>query len=63
MVAVVLIYQRYAPARIRNSCRFEPTCSNYAMLAIRKYGAFIGVMRSFRRIISCHEPNGGVDNP
>ena len=43
-------------------CRFEPTCSTYAMEAIKKYGPVKGVFLSFKRILKCnpfHE--GGYD--
>jgi putative membrane protein insertion efficiency factor len=35
-------------------CRFYPTCSDYSIQAIEKYGVIKGLFLSFRRIISCH---------
>ncbi|WP_408397561.1 membrane protein insertion efficiency factor YidD [Paraburkholderia sediminicola] len=36
------VYRRFAPVALRNACLFEPTCSEYALRAIRKYGPFRG---------------------
>lgn len=57
------LYQRYAPARIRNSCRFEPTCSDYALICLRHYGFWRGWRESFSRIRRCCPPHGGMDHP
>jgi len=40
------------------SCRFVPTCSEYALQAIKKYGPFKGGYLALRRILRCH-PWGG----
>ena len=37
-IQLILLYQYFAPQKIRDACRFEPSCSNYAILALRKYG-------------------------
>ncbi|MBI2375751.1 MAG: membrane protein insertion efficiency factor YidD [Deltaproteobacteria bacterium] len=45
-------------------CRFHPTCSAYAIEAIRKYGAFSGSLRALRRLMRCHPLHpGGFDPP
>ncbi len=59
----VLIYQRYAPYKLRSSCLFEPSCSEYMLLSIEKYGAVKGVLKGIGRIFRCHQPNGGIDYP
>ncbi len=59
----VLVYQRLAPDRLRESCLFTPTCSDYMILAIKKYGLIRGVFKGIGRLCRCHHPNGGVDNP
>jgi len=63
IISLIRFYQRHASLRLRAACRFTPTCSEYAVLAIEKYGVISGIVRGFRRVISCHEPNGGVDYP
>ena len=59
----ILIYQKHAPERIRQSCLFTPSCSEYMRLAIEKYGTVRGVAKGIRRLCRCHQPNGGVDLP
>lgn len=45
-----------------NSCRFIPTCSEYAYQAIEKYGILRGILLGFKRIIKCHPfAKGGWD--
>jgi len=62
-LALVRAYQRGAPGRVRESCRFEPTCSNYAILAIDKYGIVKGLFAIVGRLARCRPPNGGIDFP
>jgi putative membrane protein insertion efficiency factor len=62
-VAFIRLYQRAAPAQVRGLCRFTPTCSEYAILAIEKYGLAVGSVRAFRRILRCRSPHGGIDEP
>lgn len=40
------------------SCRFTPTCSQYAVEALKKYGPVKGLWLTIRRILRCH-PGGG----
>jgi len=44
------------------SCRYIPTCSEYAMIAIEKYGAIKGSWMAMKRILRCHPfHKGGYD--
>lgn len=63
MIFSVKLYQRIAPAKVRNRCRFEPSCSNYMIGAIEKYGAWKGFGKGFLRICRCRPPHGGFDEP
>ncbi|MEK6288216.1 MAG: membrane protein insertion efficiency factor YidD [Acidobacteriota bacterium] len=45
------------------SCRFTPTCSEYAMQAIKKYGAVRGVYLGARRLLRCHPFHPGGYDP
>jgi putative membrane protein insertion efficiency factor len=63
LILFIRLYQKAAPARIRNSCRFEPTCSEYMALSIQKYGVRKGVKKGIDRLIRCKPPNDGLDYP
>jgi putative component of membrane protein insertase Oxa1/YidC/SpoIIIJ protein YidD len=63
IIYCVKLYQHYAPSRIRLACVFEPSCSVYMLMAIDKYGGVKGTIKGFRRLLRCHFPNGGEDNP
>ncbi|WP_081669709.1 membrane protein insertion efficiency factor YidD [Pseudomonas taiwanensis] len=62
-ILLIRLYQRVAPQRLRSACRYEPSCSNYALTAIRKYGAWQGWKLAIRRIYRCKPPYGGRDFP
>jgi putative membrane protein insertion efficiency factor len=55
-------YQRYAPSDVRDRCCFTPTCSEYMLLAVEKYGVCRGIAAGTARLIRCRPP-GGVDYP
>ena len=63
VILFVLAYQKFAPADLRTACRFEPTCSDYMLLAIEKYGFLRGFFKGIKRLLRCHYPNGGIDYP
>ncbi|WP_301097930.1 membrane protein insertion efficiency factor YidD [Otariodibacter sp.] len=62
-IQLILLYQRLAPHKIRDACRFEPTCSNYAIIVLKKYGFLKGWRMTFNRLSRCKYPNGGIDEP
>ena len=63
MIFCVECYQLLAPTKTRMNCRFEPSCSQYMILAIKKYGAFRGLHKGIKRLKRCAPPNGGYDMP
>ena len=63
LIGIVKLYQRFAPASLRNKCRFEPSCSQYMVLSIQKYGAFKGLKKGVGRICRCNVKHGGFDYP
>ncbi len=63
VISLVRTYQRIAPDRLRACCRFEPSCSNYMILSVKKYGATNGVKKGISRILRCRPPFGGIDKP
>ncbi len=58
---LIRLYQRYAPDRVRSSCVFEPSCSEYMLQAIDKYGTLRGIRRGFARLKRCNPQGGGFD--
>lgn len=61
IITMIIIYQKYAPEYVRNSCVFEPCCSEYMKKAITRYGTLKGTIKGVKRIMRCHYPNGGID--
>ena len=62
LIWLIKIYQSKAKIETRLKCCFEPSCSEYAILALEKYGLIRGVAKSINRLKRCHPP-GGVDYP
>ena len=64
MIALLRAYKRWISPLIPRACRFEPSCSEYARLAIVKHGALHGSWRALGRLCRCHPFHpGGVDYP
>ena len=58
----IYFYQKCISPMTSPSCRFTPTCSQYALEAIEKYGALKGGWLAFRRILRCNPfHKGGYD--
>ncbi len=63
LIFFISLYQRIAPKKVRCRCRYEPSCSEYTIKAIEKYGAFKGIIKGVKRIHRCKYPYGGIDEP
>lgn len=63
IIGAIRIYQRYAPASLRNKCRFEPSCSQYMLLSLEKYGLVKGLRKGVDRLRRCNVHGGGFDLP
>lgn len=64
LIFMITFYRKFlSPLKGRPTCRFYPTCSQYALDAITKYGAFKGVYLAIRRILRCHPFNPGGYDP
>tara|TARA_Y100001958_G_C21196171_1_gene523489 strand:- start:1369 stop:1584 length:216 start_codon:yes stop_codon:yes gene_type:complete len=50
----IILYQRILSPILPGSCRFTPTCSEYAKQAIIKHGIFKGIFLGIKRISKCH---------
>lgn len=66
MKSVVLIllraYKRFISPLLPSSCIYQPTCSEYMMQAVQRYGVIKGVWLGIKRIARCHPfAQGGYD--
>lgn len=58
----VITYKKVASPFLRKACIYQPTCSDYAIEAINKYGAIIGAYLSIKRVLKCNGYfKGGYD--
>ena len=61
LIKLILIYQKI-PGSFHNYCKYYPTCSNYAIDAIKKHGVVKGIIMGIFRILRCNPfVEGGVD--
>ncbi len=62
LIGLISLYRRYVSPLKKPCCRFYPTCSQYALEAIEKKGAWKGTCLALRRILKCHPfHKGGYD--
>ncbi|MCK9248481.1 MAG: membrane protein insertion efficiency factor YidD [Solirubrobacteraceae bacterium] len=62
LVAPIRLYQRWISPALPRTCRYEPTCSHYAVEAIRTQGALRGAVLAAWRILRCNPwSHGGYD--
>jgi putative membrane protein insertion efficiency factor len=63
LIWLIKLYQRVISPILPKSCRFYPTCSQYAIQAIEKYGVLTGVWMGIKRIMKCHPFHPGGYDP
>ena len=64
IIGIVRIYQHYAPEEIRRKCLFKPTCSEYMILALKKYGLIKGLYKGiYRMFFRCCGSLYSIDYP
>ena len=63
IISLIRFYQKYlSPLKWRTHCIYTPTCSEYAVQAISKYGIIKGILLSLWRILRCNPfSKGGYD--
>ena len=63
LIFFIRSYRLFISPLLPPSCRFTPSCSEYAMQAIKKYGAVRGVYLGARRLLRCHPFHPGGYDP
>ena len=63
LISFIRAYKLFVSPLLPPSCRFTPTCSEYAMQAIQKYGALRGFYLATRRLLRCHPFHSGGYDP
>ena len=63
LIWLIKAYQLFVSPLFPASCRFQPTCSHYALEAIAQYGALKGSWLAMRRILRCHPFHPGGYDP
>ena len=62
-VFLVKTYQNIISPLFPPTCRYTPTCSEYAIQSLKKYGLVKGVYLSIKRIVNCHPLGGSGYDP
>ena len=63
LIALVKFYRKYISPMRQPCCRYIPTCSQYALEALEKYGAAKGSWLAFKRLMRCHPFHFGEYDP
>ncbi len=63
LIFLINVYRGYISPRFPSCCRYTPTCSAYALEAIKKYGALKGTWLAVKRILRCHPGHPGGYDP
>jgi hypothetical protein len=63
VIALIRGYQRFISPLLASNCRFHPTCSQYTLEAVERYGAAKGLWLGAKRIGRCHPFNPGGYDP
>ena len=62
VLAPVMVYQRLISPALPRRCKYEPTCSRYAVQAVREYGILRGLVLATWRVLRCNPlSDGGYD--
>ena len=63
LIRVLKWYRAAISPRLGQRCVYEPSCSRYSELALRKHGLAKGIMLTAKRLHRCKPGNGGIDLP
>jgi len=63
LILLISLYQKFISPLKGQTCRFHPTCSEYSIQALIKYGLIKGSWKSMKRILKCHPFHPGGHDP
>ena len=63
LIGLIQIYRLLISPIFPPSCRFQPTCSQYALDAVERFGSIRGSWMAIKRILRCHPFNPGGYDP
>jgi uncharacterized protein len=63
VIATLRLYKRFLSPVLPSACRFSPSCSEYMMEAVARYGVLRGVWRGLLRLLRCHPLHAGGFDP
>ena len=63
LIILIKGYQKFISPLLGKNCRFYPTCSQYSILALEKYGFFKGSFLAAKRILKCNPFHPGGNDP
>ncbi|YCI29300.1 membrane protein insertion efficiency factor YidD [Erwinia sp. PK3-005] len=63
LIALIRVYQRVISPLLGPHCRFNPTCSQYGVESLRRFGMIKGSWLTVKRVLKCHPLNSGGDDP
>ncbi|MCL0107748.1 membrane protein insertion efficiency factor YidD [Peptococcaceae bacterium] len=63
VILLLLFYRKFISPFKPPTCRFIPTCSEYSILAVKKYGVIKGLWLTLKRLLKCHPFHPGGYDP
>ena len=63
LIKLIRVYQVALSPWLGKNCRYQPTCSQYMLEALKVYGLYKGVFLGIKRILSCHPWGGSGYDP
>lgn len=54
IILIIKLYQIIISPLLGSNCRYQPTCSQYSVQALKEWGIFYGLFLSLKRIVRCH---------
>ena len=62
-ISLLKVYKRFVSPMLPSACRFHPTCSEYMMEAVARYGTLRGTAMGIARLARCHPFHSGGHDP